>query len=622
MERGRLLTVNDDDTIKLEANILAYRSVKDAPVASYLTTATESRSTAQLPHPFHIEIQKTHSEVFESLGIDAWQSNLLMPDQRVGRGELKWRHVLKDQEGELYCGWIGLFSNPWLAKTLHRHEACNVHHLCPKPTPVDEKNGLVGWVHVCVSTTMKLVEKRVRSKSPGGLASRLLTMAGGEANAQLISIITTLLGRLGSDFGHVLQKDWISSVLALQRFHAKDASFSVDRNVSLQLKHDYPYLHHLPFQVNLDVNDLEMYKRYFRFAMASYGHLALSAMAGAGTYIVKLPEWKTVKSSIVGSEPDFIHRFLAIPADDILLYEATTNYHPAILLCVDRAAHCLVLVVRGSFSSSDATTDLVCEYVNYPYATGHVHKGFLASARAILDEHLDTIKSHLHNLGWNRLRIVGHSLGGSVASLLTMLLVDTLTTIDLDAICFAPAGTVSLELAISKRYHMIKAVTCRWDWVSRSSWGALLDLIWCLSSVQTGIFTEDNFDQLQVTMDRLGLFHDFTTMCLSQESIDAAMIHEKLYPTGTIYLLQPEGDTTHTLLSTDEEQWCLQHVPQIYLSTFVVHSRMFLDHLPSMYESRLAACHFNAMKRVGLVLTSNEVPEDDGIELKDWTPAK
>jgi hypothetical protein len=36
----------------------------------------------------------------------------------------------------------------------------------------------------------------------------------------------------------------------------------------------------------------------------------------------------------------------------------------------------------------------------------------------------------------------------------------------------------------------------------------------------------------------------------------------------------------------------------------------------------LLPVNFNAMKRVGLVLTSNEVPEDDGIELKDWTPTK
>jgi len=624
MERGRKLTVPDDILTTLEVNLLAYRSVAEAIVASYLTTATESRSIAQLPHPFRLELQRTHAIVFESLGIDAWQSNLFMPDQRVGRGELRWKDVLVDEDGqgELYCGWVGLFSNPWLAKTLRRHERCTPHHLCPKATPVDVKNGLVGWVHVCVSTTMSAVEKaRARSKSPMGLASRLLTLAGGEANAQLFNTITTLLGRLGSDFGHVLQKDWLSSVLALQRFHSKDPSFAVAREVSLQLKHDWPHLKHLPFQVNLDVNDLELFKRCFRFAMASYGHLALSLMEGAGTQLVKIPEWKTVKSSIVGSDPDFIHRFLGIPTDDILLYENTTNYHPAILLCVDQAAHCLVFVVRGSFSSSDATTDLVCEYVDYPYAPGHVHKGFLAAARAILEEHLESIKAHLNRLGWNRLRIVGHSLGGSVAALLTMLLVDTLTTIELDAVCFAPAGTVSLDLAISKRYHMIKAVTCRWDWVSRCSWGAFLDLIWCLSSVQTGLFTDDNFDQLQVTMDRLGLMHDFTTMCLSQESIDAAMIHKKLYPTGTIYLLQPAGDTTHTLLQTDEEQWCLQHVPQVYLSTFVVHQRMLLDHLPSMYESRLAACHYNAMKRVGLaVLTAPAEDADTGIELQDWKP--
>lgn len=119
------------------------------------------------------------------------------------------------------------------------------------------------------------------------------------------------------------------------------------------------------------------------------------------------------------------HRMSGIPPEDIRKRNArATPFHPIWWLFLDRSSMAVVVSIRGTFDPNDLITDLVAtQKVHRGYI---LHQGMLESAfnvyQAILEElrhlpELDSLRS-----GALRLVVVGHSLGGSVAALVSWML--------------------------------------------------------------------------------------------------------------------------------------------------------------------------------------------------------
>ncbi|KNA20369.1 hypothetical protein SOVF_053250 [Spinacia oleracea] len=147
--------------------------------------------------------------------------------------------------------------------------------------------------------------------------------------------------------------------------------------------------------------------------------------------------------------------------DDVLLQEPKAGIlKPAFTILVDHKAKCLLLLIRGTHSIKDTLTAVTGAVVPFHHTVvheggvtdlvlGYAHCGMVAAARWIaklatpcvikaLDEHPDY-----------KLKIVGHSLGGGTAALLTFILREQKELSSTSCVTFAPAACMTWELAES-----------------------------------------------------------------------------------------------------------------------------------------------------------------------------
>lgn len=108
------------------------------------------------------------------------------------------------------------------------------------------------------------------------------------------------------------------------------------------------------------------------------------------------------------------------------LYEGTvkrarwssTQDRPAYFVAVDDVYCAVVVSIRGTDTIYDVFTDLSLQPA--PFIGGHAHSGMVRSALSLYDEVRDTLRSLRRQYPDHELVFTGHSLGGGVASLLTL----------------------------------------------------------------------------------------------------------------------------------------------------------------------------------------------------------
>jgi len=107
--------------------------------------------------------------------------------------------------------------------------------------------------------------------------------------------------------------------------------------------------------------------------------------------------------------------------DDVVfvwMNDVDEEHCPKFLVLVDHLTLSVVLVIRGTFSFKDVLMDIVCE--DAEFLDGFAHSGFLAGSRMVLNKCGSLLEKTLNDhFGYN-LVICGHSMGGSVAMMITM----------------------------------------------------------------------------------------------------------------------------------------------------------------------------------------------------------
>jgi predicted lipase len=128
----------------------------------------------------------------------------------------------------------------------------------------------------------------------------------------------------------------------------------------------------------------------------------------------------------------------------------------------------------------DAITDLCGEY--QPYRGGYVHRGFLRSAKWIEEHFLTDLKRYVSKYEAQNLCIVGHSLGGAIAAMLSILLrthiedfVGLSPGFKLRCFAFGCPPCMSEHLADSCKSDVYSFVN-ETDIVPRLGYGAMSDL--------------------------------------------------------------------------------------------------------------------------------------------------
>ncbi|KAG0088581.1 hypothetical protein BGZ93_010330 [Podila epicladia] len=211
-------------------------------------------------------------------------------------------------------------------------------------------------------------------------------------------------------------------------------------------------------------------ERYYRDGYAGINFV------GKGNGIMKdLIRWRSDHACAID--------FLRIPKEDLLAYEfhASKVFHPSYYVALDRATNSIVLAIRGTMSAFDTLTDLVCEYQQWK--GGLVHGGMKTSADWFMNHLVPQLVAYIAKHKVSTLNIVGHSLGGGTASILTMMLLDhqhefqSMVNGNFRIQChaFAPACSVSKDLADKYRNH-IRCYVYEDDIVSRLSYGSMMDV--------------------------------------------------------------------------------------------------------------------------------------------------
>eukprot|EP00727_Mastigamoeba_balamuthi_P007647 m51a1_g3502 hypothetical protein (634) ;mRNA; f:841480-843778 len=154
-------------------------------------------------------------------------------------------------------------------------------------------------------------------------------------------------------------------------------------------------------------------------------------------------------------------------------------FSPGHYVAIDRELNAAVVAFRGTWGVKDSVTDLMAfpEPFTFRGINGYAHKGVLTCAQRKLD---DLVASGaLDNaiagcVGRKKVIVTGHSLGGGVATVFSLLLAEKRPDVIVQCYAFAPASALTLELAKSHDVRkIVRSFLYRDDLVPRMSLGSL-----------------------------------------------------------------------------------------------------------------------------------------------------
>lgn len=148
-------------------------------------------------------------------------------------------------------------------------------------------------------------------------------------------------------------------------------------------------------------------------------------------------------------------------AEDVLMQEPKAGIlKPAFTILLDRDKKTILLLIRGTHSIRDTLTAATGAVVPFHHTIvqeggvtdlvlGYAHFGMVAAARWIAKLSGPCLAQALHMYPDFKIKVVGHSLGGGTAALLTYILREQKEFTSTTCVAFAPAACMTWELAES-----------------------------------------------------------------------------------------------------------------------------------------------------------------------------
>lgn len=238
--------------------------------------------------------------------------------------------------------------------------------------------------------------------------------------------------------------------------------------------------------------------------------------------------------------------------DDVLLQKPKAALlKPAFTIIRDEQSKCLLLLIRGTHSIKDTLTAATGAVVPFHHSVltdggisnlvlGYAHCGMVAAARWIAKLCTPTLLKALGECPDFKVKIVGHSLGGGTAALLTYILREQKEFSSSTCVTFAPAACMTWELAESGK-HFITTIINGSDLVPTFSTSSIDDL---RSEVTASSWLNDLRDQVEQTRVLNVVYRSATALGSRLPSISSA----KARVAGAGAILRPVTSGTQVVM--------------------------------------------------------------------------
>ncbi|XP_057755061.1 uncharacterized protein LOC130974279 [Arachis stenosperma] len=216
--------------------------------------------------------------------------------------------------------------------------------------------------------------------------------------------------------------------------------------------------------------------------------------------------------------------------DDVLIQMPKAGLlRPAFTIIRDTQSKCLLLLIRGTHSIKDTLTAATGAVVPFHHSVlndggisnlvlGYAHCGMVAAARWIAKLCTPTLLQALGESPEFKVKIVGHSLGGGTAALLTYILREQKEFSTSTCVTFAPAACMTWELAESGK-NFITTIINGSDLVPTFSTASIDDL---RSEVTASSWINDLRDQVEHTRVLNVVYRSATALGSHLPSISSA----------------------------------------------------------------------------------------------------
>ncbi|KAI8870420.1 alpha/beta-hydrolase [Ramicandelaber brevisporus] len=491
--------------------------------------------------------------------------------------------------------------------------------------------------HSTVHTSMRTVEELVRwldglfgSTETSQAVSAVLALAHREINRDSIDNEAGLIQTVGRLLGVVRV---VVLFAFLQAVTYERMPLPTNPVVDSQFQPQSPYGTFQIFPLQPLVFNVAHFSRY---ATAAYGKQFMTILG------IKPKLQKQLQEEAFTNHVSFAHH-TNIRLEDILFSSEPSiidlppapGLHALVhYIIADHKLKCIVLTLRGTLGLSDTLTDMLCDYSDIPLPQQRggfkTHSGMLESARMIADQssvvHQELLAALNRYKGYG-LILCGHSLGGGVASLLSVFWAtpvpkpklvkrpqhlgvagddevapDTFTlpgpmfvTSKSSGLprgrpihCFAYAVpcVASTPLLQYTRLGLVTSVASYSDIVTTLSLGLLHDfkvVAATLAQENVGVAESIIRKVVETQKKRVSLHEWFWALICSMRT---EMGHEKLYPPGEVYYMEDVARYATDYGNPDMVLFrCLD--VQSRFGEIRFSRGMFLQHNPGVYEDRI-----------------------------------
>ncbi|XP_059632767.1 uncharacterized protein LOC132275320 isoform X2 [Cornus florida] len=237
---------------------------------------------------------------------------------------------------------------------------------------------------------------------------------------------------------------------------------------------------------------------------------------------------------------------------DVLLQKPKAGLlKPAFTILCDKSSRCFLLLIRGTHSIKDTLTAATGAVVPFHHSVlhdggisnlvlGYAHCGMVAAARWIAKLCTPFLLKALGEFPDYEVKIVGHSLGGGTAALLTYILREHKELSSSTCVTFAPAACMTWELAESGK-HFITTIINGSDLVPTFSTASVDDL---RTEVTASSWINDLRDQVERTRVLNVVYRSATALGSRLPSIAGA----KARVAGAGALLRPVSSSTQVVM--------------------------------------------------------------------------